>query len=76
MNEEWFLVSTTSDSKPNQKITWKDIYNMIDEPENRKLPLLKRIGGIKNQVIKLGGVRVIVFHSVTYIFRLDMSLDF
>ena len=38
---------------------------MIDEPENRKLPLLKRLSGIKNQVRKLGGVRVIVFHSVT-----------
>ena len=39
---------------------------MIDEPENRNKPLRQRIKGIKNQAIKLGGIRVLVFHTVGY----------
>jgi len=38
---------------------------MVDEPENRKKPLLQRFKGIKNQVIRLGGIRVVVFHTAT-----------
>ncbi|KAK8803076.1 hypothetical protein WA538_002040 [Blastocystis sp. DL] len=59
----FFASSTNHEAK--QKITWRDIYNMVDEPENRKKPLLQRFKGIKNQVIRLGGIRVVVFHTAT-----------
>ena len=49
---------------------------MIDEPENRKKPLRQRIKGIKDQAIKLGGIRVIVFHTVGYPYFLPFHCRF
>ena len=39
---------------------------LIDLPENRNQGFFKRIGGIKNQILKLGGVNVVVFTTVVY----------
>ena len=49
---------------------------MIDDPENRKKPLRQRIKGIKDQAIKLGGVRVLVFHTVGYSYSLPCHCRF
>ena len=56
------LVSTEKKNKPDTRIRWKDIYNLIDLPQNRHLPFLKRMASAKDQVMKLGGKRVIIFY--------------
>ena len=40
---------------------------LIDLPENRNQGFFKRIGGIKNQILKLGGMNVVVFTTVVYV---------
>lgn len=39
---------------------------LIDLPENRNQGFFKRVGGIKNQILKLGGLNVVVFTTVVY----------
>lgn len=52
------------------KMSWKDLKNLVDLPENRNQGLKCRLIGIKDQVVKLGGVRVLVF----YFGRFDLDL--
>ena len=59
------VVTTQGGAQGDTKILWKDVYNLIDLPQNRKLPLLKRVSSIKDQVMKLGGKRVIIFFFST-----------
>lgn len=48
------------------KMSWKDLKNLVDLPENRNQGLKCRVVGIKDQVVKLGGVRVLVFYFGRY----------
>lgn len=48
------------------KMSWKDLKNLVDLPENRNQGLKYRVVGIKDQVVKLGGVRVLVFYFGRY----------
>lgn len=59
-------VTTQGNAQGDTKIRWRDIYNLIDLPQNRKLPFLKRVSSIKDQVMKLGGKRVIIFYFSSY----------
>lgn len=52
------------------KMSWKDLKSLVDVPENRNQGLKCRVVGIKDQVVKLGGVRVLVF----YFGRYDLDL--
>lgn len=56
------------------KISWKDLKNLVDLPENRSQGLKCRLIGIKDQVVKLGGVRVLVFYFGR--FELDLRVMF
>ena len=54
--------SSSAEKKDIPKLKWRDIISLIDLPENKGQGLLKRIKGIKDQTIKLGGTNVVVFY--------------
>ena len=56
------LGTKSVDDYNNKKLKWKDLRDMVDLPEYRDKGLKVRIGGIKDQIVKLGGVRVVVFY--------------
>ena len=72
--QKWYdfvvLCVVESSSPPKKDIPnlkWKDIMSLIDLPENRNKGIIKRIGGIKNQILKLGGMNVVVFTTVVFV---------
>ena len=44
------------------KINWKDLKGLIDLPENQGKGWKRRLLGMKDQIVKLGAVRVVVFY--------------
>ena len=56
------LGTETVNNYNNKKLKWKDLRDMVDLPEYRDKGLKVRLGSIKDQIVKLGGVRVVVFY--------------
>ena len=47
-------------------IRWKDLKNLVDLPENRDKGMKCRLMGMKDQIVKLGGVRIVLFYFGRY----------
>jgi len=53
------------------KLKWKDLISLVDLPENKGKGLKVRLAGIKDQIVKLGGTRIVLFYFGRYVIVLS-----